>query len=100
MCQNVHPVRTSGFPQAALAAAAHDHALVWRALHQAGCCTSTPLQRLIAAVNVVPAGQFNFPPAEYTNDQNLLVLLASSGRQQLEEHLEPGKLAQWYAEAQ
>ena len=51
-------------------------------------------------MEVVPAAEFNFPPAEYTHDEALLVLLVGSSRQKLEEHLEPYKLAQWYADAQ
>lgn len=98
--QDPHPLRISGFRQAALASAAHDHARVWLALRQAGCGHNAPLEQLVAAVEAVPAGEFNFPLAEYTHDEALLVLLASSTRQHLEVHLEPYRLAQWYADAQ
>ena len=73
---------------------------MWLALRHASCCTDTLLAELVAAVEVVPAAEFNFPPAEYTHDEALMVLLVGSSRQELEEHLEPYKLAQWYVDAQ
>ena len=96
--QDPKPLRISGYRRAALAATAHDHARVWLALRQAACRTDTPLAELVAAVEVVPAAEFNFPPAEYTHAEALLVLLVGNSRQEREEHLEPCKVAQWYVE--
>lgn len=98
--QDPQPLRISGFRQAALAAAAHDHARVWLALRQAALSRNAPFEQLAAAVATVPAEELNFPPGEYLEDEALLVLLAACSRQQLEDHLEPQRLTKWYQDAQ
>ena len=98
--QDAQPLRISGFRQAALAAAAHDHARVWLALREAAARAHTPFEQLVAAVVRVPASELNFPPGEYMEDEALLVHLAGCSRQQLEAHLEPHRLTKWYQDAQ
>ncbi|KAI7842621.1 hypothetical protein COHA_003725 [Chlorella ohadii] len=89
----------SGFQQAALAAVAHDHARVWRALHQAGCGALTPPAQLLAAVEKVPASELNFPVHEYTaGGATLLVELADSSPQQLHQRLQPHRLKLYYVQ--
>jgi hypothetical protein len=100
-------LRISGYVSRQLAAAAHDHAVVWQGLHAAAAAAAgaAPGGEGAAASELLPAqaraavlavdAELNYPAAKYGGDAALLAKLAGATRRQLQEHLQPARLARW-----
>ena len=100
-------VRVGSYRTAALAAAAHDHVLLWHTLHShhsapaggggpaaAAHAAELPLEQATALVEGLESC-LNWLPQRYLTNSALLLQLGTATFQQLLDHLRPHALAEW-----